>query len=203
MIRIRKPLIAVALTAAAYASLGAGSALAHPLGNFSVNHLNRLTFSTERVVDDATMDSAEIPTAQAEADVDRDGDGQASPSELSAYAALRCTAWRDDLALSVDGAAALFEVTQSVFEYRPGQAGLKTSRLDCRFEASVAVRGRSTVEFFDRHLADRVGWKEITAVGDGAGTDRVARCANQRHERSLAISPRPPHLAARCASGEL
>ena len=57
-------------------------ASAHPLGNLSVNHYHGLTVEPDRLVDDAVVDAAEIPTVQAARAVDTDGDGVASPAEL-------------------------------------------------------------------------------------------------------------------------
>jgi nickel/cobalt transporter (NicO) family protein len=72
----------VGLVSVGFLALGASPAAAHPLGNFSVNHLNRLSFNSVGVVDDVIIDTAEIPTAQAESQIDRDGDGTATLSEL-------------------------------------------------------------------------------------------------------------------------
>ena len=44
---------------------GAPTASAHPLGNFSVNHAHAIRFAPDGIVDDAVVDTAEIPTAQA------------------------------------------------------------------------------------------------------------------------------------------
>lgn len=147
---------------------GAGVASAHPLGNFSVNHAHALTFHADRVIDDAVVDIAEIPTAQQEPTVDTDGDGTASAAELQAHGAARCSDLAAAVVLTVDGVAAAIAVTSSSFAYADGQAGLPVSRLECRLEAVVDLRTAATVEFVDDFQQDRVGWREITAVGDGA-----------------------------------
>ncbi|MEO5898559.1 MAG: nickel transporter, partial [Ilumatobacteraceae bacterium] len=149
-------------------ALSVTPAAAHPLGNFSVNHLDTLTFTAQRVVDTAVVDTAEIPTAQASAKVDADGDGTASPAELSAYGAARCVDFTADVTLRVDDAETPFVVTASSFAYTPGQAGLNTSRLECRLEAPVDLTAARRVAFEDQFLPDRVGWHEINATGDGA-----------------------------------
>lgn len=146
---------------------GVTAVSAHPLGNFSVNHLNQLSFSPDGVTDNAVVDTAEIPTAQAESLVDGDGDGEASPAELVAYGEHQCASFNADLRLSVDGAAVAFAVASSTFAYNPGQAGLTTSRLECRLVASFEISSATTVEFTDSFLTDRVGWHEINAVANG------------------------------------
>jgi len=60
-----------------------------------------------------------------------------------------------------------FTVSSSSFALRPGQAGLDTSRLECRLEAPADLRVARTVRFADAHLTGRVGWREINAIGEG------------------------------------
>jgi nickel/cobalt exporter len=56
----RAALIAVVLVLL----VGAGPAHAHPLGNFSVNHLSTVSISADRVEVRYVLDQAEIPTVQ-------------------------------------------------------------------------------------------------------------------------------------------
>ena len=157
----------VAFAVIAFGGLGAGVASAHPLGNFTVNHLNALQFETGRLVDEAVVDAAEIPTAQAASAVDVDGDGTASADELAAYGRARCADMNRSLSLTIDGVATPFVVVRSDFAYVPGQAGLDVSRLECRFEAEADFSVARTVEFSDGFESKRIGWHEITADGDG------------------------------------
>ena len=163
----RRAVVVLAGTLACFTALGAAGAGAHPLGNFSISHLDTLTLSPDRIVDAAVIDTSEIPTAQAAPTVDADRDGTASPDELRSYGAAQCAAFVDDVAAEVDGAAVAFTVTSSTFTLLPGQAGLATSRLECRLEAPADLSVARSVHFVDRHLTDRVGWREINAVGDG------------------------------------
>ena len=149
------------------ATFGASPALAHPLGNFSVNHAHAFRFTPSTIIDHAVLDVAEIPTAQAEGAVDGNGDGTISDAERAAYAEVRCVALVDALSLTVDGERLPFAVTASSFELVDGAAGLATSRLECDLEAEVDLTQPLAVEFTDRFESNRVGWREITAVGDG------------------------------------
>ena len=155
------------------AALAAGLLLvspaeAHPLGNLSINHLDSLRFEAGRVVDDAIVDTAEIPTAQAADQIDVDGNGTASPNELQQYGATQCAAYRATIALSVDDQPVNLTTSSTAFQYRPGQAGLQTTRLECRFEATIELSGQRHVAFSNHFAPDRVGWREIIAIGDGA-----------------------------------
>ncbi len=162
----RRALVGVS-TAIVVAALGASPAAAHPLGNFSINHLDSLTFEADRVSNDAIVDTAEIPTAQAEQSIDANGDGTASPAEMSTYGVAQCAAYRESLTLTVAGSPVAFTTTSTAFEYRKGQAGLQTTRLECRFEAPVDLSQQRSVEFRNDFAPNRVGWHEIVAIGEG------------------------------------
>ena len=146
--------------------LGAPAALAHPLGNFSVNHAHALTISPTGVVDHAVVDFAEIPTTQNARAVDTDDDGTAEQSELEAYGAATCAALSADLRLTVGAAPTTPTLSDSSFAYHEGQAGLSTSRLECTFTMTMSIDAATTVAFSDDYLSDRVGWHEIVAAGD-------------------------------------
>ena len=143
------------------------TASAHPLGNLSVNHFHGLVIRPDRVVDEAVIDTAEIPTAQMKGSLDTDRDGTTSPDELDQYGRSQCDALRAAVSLTVDGQPAPLTVSSTSFVFRRGQASLPTGRLECTLEASIDASVARSVVFADSFLADRVGWHEITAVGDG------------------------------------
>ncbi|MEO6374960.1 MAG: nickel transporter [Acidimicrobiales bacterium] len=144
-----------------------GTASAHPLGNLSVNHFHGLTIQPDRIIDDAVVDTAEIPTAQTKGSLDTDRDGTTSPDELQQYGRSQCAALSEAVTLTVDGQPVRMAVTATSFEFRAGQASLPTGRLECKFEAPIDASVARSVVLTDSFLADRVGWHEITAVGDG------------------------------------
>ena len=80
-------------------------ALAHPLGNFTINTSAALVVRTDEVVVDYAVDMAEIPTLQEQRRLDPDGDGAPSAEE-AAYRSAACEDLRTGLRLRVDGAAA-------------------------------------------------------------------------------------------------
>ena len=145
----------------------AGTAEAHPLGNFTINHYDGLTVTPHAVRDHVVVDSAEIPTEQARRVVDRDGDGAVSADERASYAEMTCRAVAHDLRLTVAGRSAAFAVGAVSYHYRPGAAGLPTARLDCSLSAAVEIVGRSRVLFDDGYAANHIGWREVTATADG------------------------------------
>jgi ABC-type nickel/cobalt efflux system permease component RcnA len=147
--------------------LPARPAAAHPLGNFSVNQYDGLTLHPDRVEVAAVVDVAEIPTLQEKSGVDTDRDGTVSDPERTAYAATACR----EVAGSLDGHAGRnplrWTVTRSDFGYAPGAGGLSTSRLACSLTAPAGLTAPTTVTVNNRYRTDRVGWREMTATGDG------------------------------------
>ncbi|MFC4015453.1 High-affinity nickel-transporter [Nonomuraea purpurea] len=136
----------------------AGAAQAHPLGDFTVNHYNGLRIAPAHVGNLAIVDLAELPTLQAK------------PQVNAGYAAGRCAALAAAQQLKVAGEVVPWRVTSSELAYAPGQGGLQTSRLTCWLVAEVRPSG--AVEFADGFEQDRIGWREITAVGDGVRLTR-------------------------------
>lgn len=156
--------IAVLLAAAAPA------AQAHPLGNFSVNHYSGFTLSPDRVDVLAVTDSAEIPTLQNASRVDTDGDGTPSAAERVTWAKARCAETAGRLAVTAVTAPRRLSwtVRSATFAHTPGQAGLPTSRLECRLRAPLDLGNAPvTLRVTTGVDAGRVGWNEITARGTG------------------------------------
>jgi ABC-type nickel/cobalt efflux system permease component RcnA len=144
----------------------APSAQAHPLGNFSISHYTGFTVRPDRVDVLVVTDTAEIPTLQTAAAVDADQDGSQSASERAAWAAARCAETTGRLTVTTPRRLA-WATDSSAFAYRPGQAGLRTSRLECRLHAPLDLAGGPvTLDVATGVDATRVGWNEITAKGD-------------------------------------
>ncbi|MEV0847261.1 high frequency lysogenization protein HflD [Streptomyces sp. NPDC049954] len=190
----------LAFVAGALLWLGATAtpaAHAHPLGNFSVNEYTGLTVRPDRVEVLAVTDTAEIPTLQAAPSVDGDGDGTASAGERATWAGSACARTANRLAVTATGRLA-WTVSSSSFAYRPGQGGLRTSRLECRLRAPLDLtRGPVDVRVDTGADPHRVGWREITAKGaDGARLDdSTAPAVSPSHElrdypRDLLATPR-------------
>jgi nickel/cobalt transporter (NicO) family protein len=142
-------------------------ASAHPLGNFSVNQYEGLTLRPDRVEVAAVVDAAEIPTMQDRPTADANHDGMVDDPERAAYAATTCR----DLAKAFSGRVGhdrlTWTVTAPSFEYVPGTTGLPTSRLSCGLSAPARLGSATTVSVENTFRTDRVGWREMTAVGDG------------------------------------
>lgn len=138
-------------------------ALAHPLGNFTINTSARILLSPGFVRIDYVVDMAEIPTVQAMPGLDADGDGEASAGERSAWARTSATELVAGLSLALDGRPVALEVLSAGVELLPGQAGLDLLRLEASFSGALAAEG--DLVFRDANFVDRAGWREVTASG--------------------------------------
>jgi len=142
--------------------------LAHPLGNFTINHFAALRVSPDRVDLDVVIDRAEIPAFQERQRLDTNGDGTLQPSELDGQATAACTDLRMDLRLTVAGADPALSLAAAGMSFPPGAGGLTTMRLVCEYGARLAVTisAGTTVGFEDRSFAERIGWREIVVLGN-------------------------------------
>ena len=171
---------ALALGAALITALPATPASAHPLGNFTVNQHSGLVVSPGRVALELVVDMAEIPTFQARSEIDTDGDKTVSPIETDAYRQRTCAELAQGVELRLDDQPLPATVASADLTFPPGEAGLATLRLTCRLTAAVA-RDTGRLQFANHNLANRIGWREITAVGDGVrlvASDTPARSSS-------------------------
>jgi nickel/cobalt exporter len=146
---------AVTIAAALAALVLAPAAVAHPLGNFSVNHLTEVRVSSDRVDVRYILDQAEIPTFQ-----------ERGLSDAAVLARKRAEVAKR-LSLSAGGRqVALAPAGTPRFAHPPGQGGLETTRVEIPLTAKV--RHVRDVVVRDATFGGRVGWKAIVVrPGDG------------------------------------
>ncbi len=161
---------AAALTVVVVAVLAsAGAASAHPLGNVSVNHYAGLVVGTDQVRIDYVLDLAELPTVRERQRIDENGNDTVDAGEQAAYEASRCDELASGLRLTV-GERPVTVVAGSAgrLQLLDGAAGLQILRLECEMTAPVGVTSDQTaIAFVDENPRAKVGWSEVTAVGDG------------------------------------
>ncbi|MFI1396528.1 sulfite exporter TauE/SafE family protein [Streptomyces sp. NPDC020681] len=134
-----------------------GTAAAHPLGNFTVNHYDGLVVGRGELRVDHVEDLAEIPTAQVDP-------ASRTPEALPSWARARCATAAREGRVEVNGRAVALRPGASRAEVRPGQAGLPTLRLECRLTATLPD-GEAAIGF-RAPGGEGPGWREITARGD-------------------------------------
>jgi nickel/cobalt transporter (NicO) family protein len=136
--------------------LAVAPASAHPLGNFSVNHLSTVSISAGRVDVRYVLDQAEIPTVQER------GLGRAEVLRR------KLAEIRRGLTLTVNGGRArLLRASRPKLTFPPGAGGLATTRLELTLDA--VVRAPRRVVLHDDTYIGRIGWKAIVAA-PGTGT---------------------------------
>jgi nickel/cobalt exporter len=165
------------------ALLAAPGAMAHPLGNFSLNHLSTVRISADRVDVRYILDQAEIPTVRerslARREVLRRKVGEVAQR----------------LDLVVNGRPA--RLTQSGpprLSFPPGAAGLRTTRLELNLAAEV--RNPRTAELRDGTFAGRVGFKAVVAE---PGTGTAVRTDTPSGDPTRGLRTYPEDLLSRPA----
>ncbi|MEU1787547.1 nickel transporter [Streptomyces sparsogenes] len=158
--------VSVLLGAAAVVVLPATDAVAHPLGNFTVNRYDGLVVAPGELRVDHVEDLAEIPATQAKPRIDRDGDDELSRRELDAWAARRCASAARGARLAVRGREVPVRSRGAEALARAGQAGLPTLRVECRLTAALPRGGRASLSYRPADIGTGPGWREMTAQGD-------------------------------------
>ena len=132
----------------------AAPASAHPLGNFSINHVAEVSVSADRVDVRYLLDQAEIPTFQAR------GVPRAEQVRRARAEVLR------RLRVEADGRPLTLTPGTPRLDLRPGAGGLETTR----FELALSARVRAQkVVVRDGTFSGRVGWRAVV-VRRGEGT---------------------------------
>src|SRR3954465_6101667 len=139
----------------------APAASAHPLGNFSVNHLAVVSSSHGDVRVHYILDQAEIPTFQ----------------ERGTPPATVLARKRSEIARGVgafaDGHRVVLTASAGTIALRPGQGGVPTTRVELDLVGHAAPR--STVRVADGTFPGRVGWKAVLAAGQEDPTHGLTR----------------------------
>jgi nickel/cobalt transporter (NicO) family protein len=138
-------------------------AVAHPLGNFTINRYAGIELTPGHVRIDYVVDMAEIPTVQVRPQMDADGDGEVTDTERAAWATRVAPGLRSGLDVSIGGRPVRLGVVSASARFRPGQGGLDILRLEAAFSGPAPAEGR--LSFADTNYGDRIGWREVTAVG--------------------------------------
>ena len=144
-------------------------ALAHPLGNFTINHFAALRVGTAAISLDVVIDRAEIPAFQESQRLDLDGDGTVAPAELERERQGACGTLASNLRLTANGQLLPLTAMSAGLSLPAGAGGLSTMRLVCEYEAALAqpIASTTSITFEDSSFAERIGWREIVVLGNG------------------------------------
>jgi nickel/cobalt exporter len=155
-----KRLVVVAVLALSF--LGAAAAQAHPLGNFTINRFSRVQVSGDRVYVLYVLDLAEIPTFQAREQVRALG--------RHGYASRTTAKLLRHLSLTVGGRPVTLRSLKHALAFPPGQAGLRTTRLEAVYGSGPIASGTQSAAYHDANFAGRIGWKEVVVRADAGAT---------------------------------
>lgn len=193
------PLIVLCLLAAA--SQGRG-AQAHPMGNFSINHLSRIEARPDRIALDYRLDFAEIPTLAERNQIDRDGNDTLSTIEQKSYGRSRALALRRNLKLSLNDKVLPLRASDMQMQWKSGAGGLSTLRfiMQCSAPLPASARGVLRIRYADTNFATRAGWKEVVVVAGRGAIVRESNVPSSDVTRGLAVYPTsatpPQHTSA-------
>ena len=145
---------------------GSLPALAHPMGNFSVNHYSGLKLSPEWLELRYIIDMAEIPTFQ---ELQAAGI-TADPKDpgVEPYLTNKAIEFGRGITLKIDGRPLELECREQQVIFPPGAGGLPTMKFGftCRAPMRGIAAGLHHLEYRDDNFPGRAGWKELIVNGD-------------------------------------
>ena len=138
-----------------------GRADAHPLGNFTINHLSEISLGGNRAHVRYVLDMAEIPTYATMRE--RDASGHLSSTQLASWAHDQATETAKALTLSIDGSPLPLTLTAASARTRPGAGGLPTLYLVADYTSPLTSDARTlrgALTYIDATFPGRLGWRD-------------------------------------------
>ncbi len=136
-------------------------AQAHPLGNFTSNHLTRIAVQPNAIDVHYVLDDAEIPTFSLLRSLD--AHGKPSQTALNAWAVQHAKDIAGDLVLTAGARPAALTFSGAHVQLRPGAAGLSILYFTADYTASRPP-GALRIEYSDNTLLGRIGWKDVVVL---------------------------------------
>ncbi|HEY1655079.1 MAG TPA: hypothetical protein VGF86_08210 [Candidatus Tumulicola sp.] len=147
-----------AFVAALWLMAGA-QASAHPLGNFTINHLAILKLDGQRLTLHYVLDIAEIPTFQ----IMHAGQGW-DRTQMKTWANSEALRVSEGLSIRANGTAVTLSLQRAAASTRPGAGGLPTLYWTGDYVGTLPAAAAIVVD--DGVYADRrIGWKDIVFPG--------------------------------------
>jgi len=146
---------------------GSSFAVAHPLGNFTINHFTRIEVGNDRVKLHSVIDMAEIPTFQELQKIDTNGNGKVSTEELDAYVNRASGEWANGMLLTIDDMNVPLRLVAKNVSLPRGAGDLETLRVEMDLVGQLSGVGIGEVHklrFTDANYSDRIGWREIVVA---------------------------------------
>jgi ABC-type nickel/cobalt efflux system permease component RcnA len=169
----------IALWAVCLSSLGIGNATAHPLGNFTINHLAQVRASATQLHLHYVLDIAEIPTFQI-----MHSSTSWNGAAMRDWANAEGTLVAGNLSLQSNGVALPLHLQRVSARTRNGAGGLPILYWTGDYVASLPPK--ASIALNDNVYADRrIGWKDVVLPGGTDPTDGL-----RSYPSALVGSPR-------------
>ncbi|MFZ0032845.1 MAG: hypothetical protein WAK84_13350 [Candidatus Cybelea sp.] len=157
----------ITLYASCLSMLAIGSAAAHPLGNFTINHLARLRAAPAELRLHYVLDIAEIPTFQI-----MHAAGVWTPARMRDWARDEGALVANGFSVTAGGGALPLRIQTFSARTRPGAGGLPILYWTGDYVAPLPAS--ATIAVNDLVYADRrIGWKDIVLPGVTDPTDEL------------------------------
>ncbi len=166
------------LALASLAAIGlARPAQAHPLGNFTINHLAKVRVAAHGLTIRYVVDMAEIPTFQVMSE--RAIEGNERSARLAQWGRDEITVIQSGLTIRADGKPLMLAAGIPKVSTRPGAGGLPTLYFVDEFRAIFPAAGSPHVlAIEDRAYSGRIGWKDIVVAPETEPTNELRSYPN-------------------------
>ncbi|PZR56940.1 MAG: hypothetical protein DLM53_01135 [Candidatus Eremiobacter antarcticus] len=145
---------------------------AHPLGNFTINHLAKIQASAQRLRVHYVLDLAEIPTFQIMHQ--RAPAGNWTPKVMQAWADSEVSLVQTGLQIASDGEALQLHSLGAKARTRPGAGGLALLYWVGDFTADLGQPAKRAISISDHVYEDRrIGWKDIVILPQSEPTHEL------------------------------
>ena len=172
--------------------IAVGNAVAHPLGNFSINQYSAIRIGKTEIELRYIVDMAEIPTFQ---EIQQTGlVPQAGDASATSYLLHRVETLRDGLLLEVNGRRIALRTVSREILFPEGAGGLPTMKIGAVYKGKLDDPAGEPHQLFyrDENFPGRAGWKEIIAIA--ASGSRLIDSSVPTQDRSAQLSDYPTDL---------
>ncbi len=165
------------------------AALAHPMGNFSINHYARIEVGAERTRLTYILDFAELPTLELLQEWDlADGNARALETKARQYA----PRWIANLSFVQDGRHLVPKAMIIETEVTEGAGGMPVLRVG--IQADVRGTKPGALRYKDGNYSGRAGWKEIVIKPIDGASISESSSGSYDLSRQLTVYPLDPGI---------